>query len=63
MERLTIRESWESAPLALQDSAIDELRRLGRRLASQKSWWGETEDERDSSAIRCIPVAGGAWTM
>jgi hypothetical protein len=60
---LRLRESAESPALALESASLDQLAHLGRRLASQKAWWGDVEDERESSAIRAIPAAGGQWKI
>ena len=60
---LRLRESAESQPLTLEGPSLDQLGQLGRRLASQKSWWGEVDDERESSAIKAIPAPGGQWRI
>lgn len=66
MHEITVTESKESEPLDLSPAAVEALSRMGRRLASQKSWWGEGEDSStrtEPTAIKCIPVAGGQWRV
>lgn len=47
-------ESAEST-IALTDDQADELRRIGRSLASQKQWWGADEDTEapERTVVRC----------
>lgn len=56
----------ESATIALSDEQAAALQRAGKRLASDKQWWGAgTEDEegvRKRSVIECEP-AGSAWRV
>ncbi|PRC48533.1 hypothetical protein C6A85_79360, partial [Mycobacterium sp. ITM-2017-0098] len=51
--------------MTLSDSHADELRRIGRALASQKQWWGASvdEDTPDRSVIRCERVAEARHTV
>ena len=66
MIEVAVRESKESAPIDFSSSEVDALTRMGRRLASQSSWWGEDEDEaikRETSAIKCAPAADGRWRV
>lgn len=51
-ERLT--ES-KTSTVTLTDSQADELRRIGRALASQKQWWGASDDAdaANRSVVRC----------
>jgi hypothetical protein len=56
MVEVTVRESRDSEPIDLSFREIEALTRMGRRLASQNSWWGEDEGEgikRETSAIKC----------
>jgi hypothetical protein len=52
----------ESTPatVTLTDDQADELRRIGKSLASQKQWWGAGEDvdSDERSVVRCDRVAG-----
>ncbi|OBG73496.1 McrC family protein [Mycobacterium sp. E3305] len=61
-ERLT--ESRAST-LALTDSQADELRRIGRALASQKQWWGASDDADTPtrSVVRCEHLNGALYTV
>jgi 5-methylcytosine-specific restriction endonuclease McrBC regulatory subunit McrC len=66
MTALSLRESAESEPIDLAPASVQALTLLGRRLASQRSWWGQEEDEaqsRETTAIKCIPSANGQWRV
>jgi hypothetical protein len=45
--------------VTLTDSQADELRRVGRALASQKQWWGASDDAEtpNRSVVRCERLA------
>jgi 5-methylcytosine-specific restriction endonuclease McrBC regulatory subunit McrC len=62
----TLVES-SSRNLEISDDEAEGLRALGRKLVSQKPWWGAVlsdEDEpEDTTAIRCNPVGGGQWAV
>ena len=60
---LHVRESSVSDPLPLSSDSVDQLGQLGRKLASQKTWWGEVEDDRDSNAIKIVPAPNGQWRI
>jgi hypothetical protein len=65
-QNIEIRESRDSEPLELSPEAVQAIGRMGRRLASQRSWWGEDETEagqRESTAIKCLPVGDGRWRV
>ena len=55
----------ESRPAHLRLSAreADALTRIGRRLASDQSWWGGAEDAIERSLIECLPTGGGMWRV
>lgn len=55
----------ESVPseIALDESQAVALNDLGRRLASQKVWWGEEGDSKEQSVIRCSPLGMGSWRV
>jgi 5-methylcytosine-specific restriction endonuclease McrBC regulatory subunit McrC len=61
-ERLT--ES-KTSTVTLTDSQADELRRIGPELASQKQWWGASDDADtpDRSIVRCERRADGRYTI
>ncbi len=62
-EHLT--ESAASTPLTLTDSQADELLRIGPALASQKQWWGASDDADtpNRSIVRCERRADGRYTV
>lgn len=51
--------------LRLTDSQADELRRIGRALASQKQWWGAIKDADtpDRSVVRCERISDDRHTV
>jgi hypothetical protein len=55
----------ESQPATLAMSADEAaaLSTAGRRLASDKGWWGESDAPEDRSVIRCTPHSSGLWTV
>lgn len=60
-----LKES-EDLVLELTEAEAQDLRALGRRLASKKEWWGQEQqgDElRERSAIRCEPLGSGQWQV
>lgn len=59
----TIEEStW--APVPLTRELADALEQAGQRLASNASWWGTPDEERDSgSLIRCRQRTSGDWQV
>jgi 5-methylcytosine-specific restriction endonuclease McrBC regulatory subunit McrC len=61
-ERLT--ES-KTSTVTLTDSQADELRRIGRALASQKQWWGASDDADtpNRSVVRCERLADARYTV
>jgi 5-methylcytosine-specific restriction endonuclease McrBC regulatory subunit McrC len=61
-ERLT--ES-KTSTVTLTDSQADELRRIGRALASQKQWWGASDDADtpNRSVVRCERLADTRHTV
>ena len=67
MRVIKVTES-QSAVLTLTDDEAKALIRSGRRLASDSSWWGATDDEegperRQRSVIRCERDSGDlTWT-
>jgi hypothetical protein len=66
MVEVTVRESKDSEPVDLSSLEVEALTRMGRRLASQTSWWGENEGEssgRETSAIKCVRAGDGRWRV
>ena len=61
---MTVQTLIESAwgPVNLSAEQAERLRELGRRLASDKSWWGSgpNDDEPSGTVIRCERVSGAA---
>jgi hypothetical protein len=55
----------ESQPglLAMCADEAAALSAAGRRLASDKGWWGESDAPEDRSVIRCTPYGSGLWTV
>src|ERR1039458_4818699 len=59
----------ESRPkvLELEEDEAETLNALGRKLASDRGWWGETGGEDGEievrTAVRCSPVGGGRWSV
>lgn len=55
----------KTATLTLTDMQADELRRVGRALASQKQWWGASDDadNPNRSVVRCERLAGARHTV
>ena len=67
MRVVKVTES-QSAVLTLTDDEAKGLIRSGRRLASDSSWWGVTDDEegperRQRSVIRCERDSGDRWRV
>ena len=67
MRVVKVTES-QSAVLTLTDDEAKALIRSGRRLASDSSWWGATDDEegperRQRSVIRCERDSGDRWRV
>lgn len=65
MHKLSLIESKDSEPIDLSPPAVDALTRMGRRLASQKTWWGDNDEGsgKEATAIKCIPAPGGQWRV
>jgi 5-methylcytosine-specific restriction endonuclease McrBC regulatory subunit McrC len=55
----------ESTPSRLTLSVVEaaSLRHAGRRLASDRSWWGEEDRPSERSVIRCEHLAGDNWLV
>ena len=67
MRVVKVTES-QSVVLTLTDDEAKALIRSGRRLASDSSWWGATDDEegperRQRSVIRCERDSGDRWRV
>lgn len=54
-----------ASTVTLSDTQADELRRMGRALASQKQWWGASNDADapDRNVVRCERLAGARHTV
>jgi 5-methylcytosine-specific restriction endonuclease McrBC regulatory subunit McrC len=54
-----------TATVTLTDSQADELRRIGRALASKKQWWGASDDADapNRSVVRCERLADARHTV
>jgi 5-methylcytosine-specific restriction enzyme subunit McrC len=57
----SITESKETT-LQLSRAEAESLQQLGRRLASQQRWWGDSE-ARERSVIECSRGASGSWKV
>jgi len=55
----------ESQPkhLALTEAEAESLVSAGRRLASDKAWWGSAGPQEDRSVIRCTRHPMGGWSV
>lgn len=64
MRRETITES-KATTLELTKEEADALNAAGERLASDRSWWGASEEEEDRtrSVIRCRPKGTGRYQV
>jgi 5-methylcytosine-specific restriction enzyme subunit McrC len=60
----TVTES-SSTELSISDADAVALRRIGRQLASDKSWWGSDSDEQDQirSVVRCEQGSAGRYRV
>lgn len=63
-EPLVVVESKDT-PLPISDEEAESLTLLGRRLALQSKWWGESEDEElaDRSLISCRKQPNKTWVV
>src|SRR4051794_27072097 len=54
-------ETRESAPMVIEltDSETDALNALGRKLASNASWWGATFTDEDRSVLSLDRIGAG----
>jgi hypothetical protein len=65
VQTLYLQESEERV-LELDARDADELRSLGRRLASKKGWWGEeagASERPERTVIRCDQLQGREWRL
>lgn len=64
MRRETITES-KATTLELTSEEADALNAAGERLASDRSWWGASEEDEDRtrSVIRCRPKGTGRYQV
>lgn len=63
---MRVEQLIESRPATLDLTKIEAvaLAKAGRRLASTKSWWGESDSKAtDRSVIHCRPASGGKWRV
>lgn len=49
--------------MSLSEIEAEALSAAGRRLASDKGWWGESETAEDRTVIRCTPQGDGKWSV
>lgn len=59
---VTLIES-QAADLALSEKEATALAVAGKRLASNKQWWGTNEANEDRTVIRCTRTAPNLWTV
>ena len=62
MPPISITES-EPAVLALSTAQAAAIQEAGRRLVSDKSWWGGEDLAPERTAIRCEPTQDGQWRV
>lgn len=63
---MRVEQLIESRPATLDLTKAEAvaLGKAGRRLASTKTWWGDSGSEStDRSVIRCRPTSGGKWRV
>ena len=53
----------QDTTLAMSEDEAAALNAAGRRLASDRAWWGEVETSGDRTVVRCTPQGGGLWTV
>ena len=49
--------------VAMSHEEAEELRAVGRRLASNATWWGSEAGPVDRSVLHCSPHAPGQWSV
>lgn len=59
---VSLRES-EAVELVLDDRQATALAVAGRRLASNKQWWGSSETTEERSVIHCSRIATNRWAV
>ena len=62
MRTETITEST-AVDLDLTEDQAVALNAVGRRLASKKAWWKDSETPKDRSVISCTPVTTHTWRL
>lgn len=63
MTRYIVLTESESADLVLTETEAAALAVAGRRLASNKKWWGATELPDDRTVIRCTRLGPDRWSV
>lgn len=63
MTRTVVLTESETADLVLSEDEAAALAIAGRRLASNKQWWGASEPPEDRTVIRCSRVGPDLWSV
>jgi len=63
MKRFIALKESETSELDINDRQAAALAIAGRRLASNKQWWGSSETTDERSVIHCSRIAANKWSV